>query len=37
MGLVVDKLTGNIYLFDFTGGGGGTGGTTPYSEVNLYS
>lgn len=37
MGLVVDKLTGNIYLFDFTGGGGGSGTTSPYSEVNLYS
>lgn len=37
MGLVVDKLTGNIYLFDFTGGGGGSGSTTPYQEVNTYS
>lgn len=35
MGLVVDKLTGNIYLFDITGGGGGSGAT--YQEVNLYS
>jgi hypothetical protein len=39
MGLVIDKLTGQVYLFNVTGGGGGatTGMTTPYQEVNVYS
>lgn len=36
MGLVIDKLTGQVYLFNITGGGG-SGSTATYSEVNLYS
>lgn len=38
MGLVIDKLTGNIYLFDTSGGSstGSTSGAT-YTEVNLFS
>ena len=35
MGLVIDKLTGDVYLFDIPSSG--TGATSPYSEVNLYS
>lgn len=37
MGLVVDKISGKIFLFDFPTTSGGTGTTTPYQEVNLFS
>jgi hypothetical protein len=39
MGLVIDKLTGQIYLFDFPSstGGTGSGGTAAYPQVNVYS
>jgi len=36
MSLVIDKLTGQIYLFDISGGGG-SGSTATYPEVNLFS
>lgn len=38
MGLVIDKLTGQIFLFGVPSSTGGTTGTTmPYPQVNVYS
>src|SRR5258706_14722777 len=37
MGVVVDLLSGQAFLFDSSGGGGGTGITMPYPEVNFYT
>jgi hypothetical protein len=34
--ILVDKLSGQVFLFDIQGGGS-TGTTTPYAEVNTYS
>ncbi|NJO64328.1 MAG: hypothetical protein HC836_41030 [Richelia sp. RM2_1_2] len=36
MGLVVDKISGQVFLFDLTSGGTGGSGST-YSQVNLFS
>lgn len=36
MGIVIDKISGQVFLFD-TSGGGGTGTTSPYLEVNTFS
>lgn len=36
MGLVIDKLTGEIYLFDFSGSSGTVSGST-YPEVNAFA
>lgn len=39
MSLLVDKLTGNIYLFDIltSSGGTGSGGTASYPQVNTFA